>query len=482
MRKTIFLFAALGAMLLALVVSTRGIAEDYNPPPEWGHPAPGRSVTAWFGADNSGVGAESSHSGIDFGTASSPKAKILATGDGLVQIVENGGLLFQGTTIVIFHGWDTEGNCVSTLYAHNRNPRVQTGQVVSVGETIATAYGFQPPNGSPFQWHLHYSYLRACPGEYRYGDFVNPEKLPTIATRWDGQPPQEAQNSSMDDLLKVEWQVQGRDLFEVEFTPVETEEIASIRESEQQTSEQLNSGNSANTNLILVGGLFLMFLIGAALLANGKTWPMGLMILLVVGFGVFILLNSSQDQVEITPQQSTQELTVNIPDQPRQMELPEELLALLEEEVKFPDLPQEEEGDCEVSQKFPNKILRWCNLITHFATKNGLEPNLVAALILQESGGNPIAYSKSGAVGLMQVMPRDGIAASFSCVNGPCFANRPSITQLEDPQFNVKYGSRMLSGLVSKYGDIREALKYYGPSNVGYYYADIVIGIHNRYK
>jgi len=44
---------------------------------------------------------------------------------------------------------------------------------------------------------------------------------------------------------------------------------------------------------------------------------------------------------------------------------------------------------------------------------------LIAAVILQESGGDPSAYSSSGAVGLMQVMPRDGIAAEFMCVNGP---------------------------------------------------------------
>jgi len=57
-------------------------------------------------------------------------------------------------------------------------------------------------------------------------------------------------------------------------------------------------------------------------------------------------------------------------------------------------------GDCQVSEKYPEKIRQWCDLITHYALEHGLDPNLVAALIWQESGGNPVAYSKSGAVGV----------------------------------------------------------------------------------
>jgi hypothetical protein len=141
-----------------------------------------------------------------------------------------------------------------------------------------------------------------------------------------------------------------------------------------------------------------------------------------------------------------------------------------------------EDYECGMSEKFPDKVVQWCEQITKYSHKNDLDPDLVAALILQESGGNPTAYSNSGAVGLMQVMPRDGLAASFSCVNGPCFSNRPSINQLEDPKFNIQYGTNMLAGLIKKHGDVREALKAYGPMNVGYYYADIVLGLYRRYK
>lgn len=138
-------------------------------------------------------------------------------------------------------------------------------------------------------------------------------------------------------------------------------------------------------------------------------------------------------------------------------------------------------NDCRVSDKFPPNILQWCILITRYAEKADLSPDLIAALIVQESGGKPLAYSHSGAVGLMQVMPRDGIATKFMCKNGPCFANRPSIAELQDPEFNISYGTRMLAGLFSRFGNMRDALKSYGPMDVGYSYADKVLAIENRY-
>ena len=102
--------------------------------------------------------------------------------------------------------------------------------------------------------------------------------------------------------------------------------------------------------------------------------------------------------------------------------------------------------------------------------------------MLQESGGDSSAYSVSGAVGLMQVMPRDGIAAEFECINGPCFASRPTIEELLEPDFNVEYGSQMLSGLVARQGSFREALKAYGPMDVDYSYADRVLSIYENYR
>jgi soluble lytic murein transglycosylase-like protein len=144
--------------------------------------------------------------------------------------------------------------------------------------------------------------------------------------------------------------------------------------------------------------------------------------------------------------------------------------------------PQSLDGDCAVSSQFPPNITRWCNLITQYSFKHNLDPDLIAAVIWLESGGNDQAYSHSGAVGLMQIMPRDGLAASFMCANGPCFQDRPSSDELRDPENNIAFGTRYLSSLIRKNGNLREALKSYGPLDAGYSYSDKVLSIFNRYK
>ncbi len=137
---------------------------------------------------------------------------------------------------------------------------------------------------------------------------------------------------------------------------------------------------------------------------------------------------------------------------------------------------------CSLSPKYPEAILQWCQSVQRYATKYSVDPNLLAAVMLQESGGDPDAYSSSGAVGLMQIMPKDGIAADFNCINGPCFASRPSMDELFDPEFNLDFGSKMLLQLFEKYGNWHDALKAYGPMDIGYRYADIVLDIYHNYQ
>jgi soluble lytic murein transglycosylase-like protein len=139
-------------------------------------------------------------------------------------------------------------------------------------------------------------------------------------------------------------------------------------------------------------------------------------------------------------------------------------------------------ANCSLGPGFPDAVKQWCGLIQQYAKKYSLDPDLVASVMLQESGGNPNAYSNSGAVGLLQVMPRDGLAAGFQCVSGPCFASRPTTDELYDPEYNISYGTRMLAGLIQKYGDVREALKAYGPMDIGYRYADIVLSLFDKYN
>jgi soluble lytic murein transglycosylase-like protein len=137
-------------------------------------------------------------------------------------------------------------------------------------------------------------------------------------------------------------------------------------------------------------------------------------------------------------------------------------------------------GPSACSLTLPESISPWCSLIESSAQTYSVPAALIAAVMLQESGGQADVISSSGAVGLMQVMPSDGIASSFMCQNGPCFASRPSTQQLLDPAYNIDYGVRMLASLIQKYGSERDALKAYGPYNVGYYYADKVLAIREN--
>jgi len=143
---------------------------------------------------------------------------------------------------------------------------------------------------------------------------------------------------------------------------------------------------------------------------------------------------------------------------------------------------QDKNNTCALPSSYPSAILQWCQSIEVNARKTGLPASLIAAVVLQESGGDPLVYSSSGAVGLMQVMPRDGLAADFMCINGPCFAARPSITELKDPEFNLAYGSQILAELYGKHGSYREALFRYGPMDMGYAYADRVLSIWENYQ
>ena len=92
-----------------------------------------------------------------------------------------------------------------------------------------------------------------------------------------------------------------------------------------------------------------------------------------------------------------------------------------------------------------------------------LNPALLAAVIEQESKFNADARSSTGAIGLMQLQPTtaEGIAIR---TGGSKFV----VSDLLDPEINVRYGAWYLRHLLDKYHDERTALAAYnaGQENV----------------
>jgi len=89
------------------------------------------------------------------------------------------------------------------------------------------------------------------------------------------------------------------------------------------------------------------------------------------------------------------------------------------------------------------------DLVQRTAKQYGVEVALVDALVVAESGYDPHAVSRVGAVGLMQVMPET--AADYG-VN--------SVDALFEPQTNVRTGVRHLKRLLGQFGIGKAVMAY----------------------
>jgi len=91
---------------------------------------------------------------------------------------------------------------------------------------------------------------------------------------------------------------------------------------------------------------------------------------------------------------------------------------------------------------------KYDELIKQSAARNGVDPNLIVAVMHHESGNNPRALSYKGARGLMQLMP--ATAARFG------------VTNIYDPAQNIEGGARYLRFLLDTFnGDVKLTLAGY---------------------
>jgi soluble lytic murein transglycosylase-like protein len=95
-----------------------------------------------------------------------------------------------------------------------------------------------------------------------------------------------------------------------------------------------------------------------------------------------------------------------------------------------------------------SRATQYDSIIEHAALSAAVEPNLLRAVIVVESGFNSRALSKRGAVGLMQLMPAT--------------ASRFGVSNPYDPRENVHGGARYLKFLIDRFGNnVRLALAAY---------------------
>jgi soluble lytic murein transglycosylase-like protein len=105
------------------------------------------------------------------------------------------------------------------------------------------------------------------------------------------------------------------------------------------------------------------------------------------------------------------------------------------------------------TEQLPEGAAQWVPTIERAAADTGLDPRLLAAMVWQESRFDAGAVSRSGALGLAQLMPAtaDGLGVDP-----------------HDPVQNLEGGARYLAWTIEEFGSIELGLAAYnaGPGNV----------------
>lgn len=112
----------------------------------------------------------------------------------------------------------------------------------------------------------------------------------------------------------------------------------------------------------------------------------------------------------------------------------------------------------------PRGLVRYEKYIAEAARQFAVDPNLIKAVILVESGGDPLAVSPKNARGLMQVLP--ATARELGVLR---------VGDLFHPRTNILVGTRYLASLIAQSnGNIARALASYNAGPGGYQAEGIV--------
>jgi len=109
-----------------------------------------------------------------------------------------------------------------------------------------------------------------------------------------------------------------------------------------------------------------------------------------------------------------------------------------------------EEGSSNQAQAIPvtGNVARYAPVVEEAAIKYKVDKALLHAVITAESGYNPVAVSRAGAQGLMQLIPQT--------------AQRYAVSDVFDPVQNIRGGTRYLRDLLDLFaGDTKLALAAY---------------------
>ena len=109
-------------------------------------------------------------------------------------------------------------------------------------------------------------------------------------------------------------------------------------------------------------------------------------------------------------------------------------------------------GEDRLSPYWGDAISQWSQWIVYWANERELDPDLVAAVVRQESIGHADAEGPGGAVGLMMVLPAEASGLPW----------RPNAEELKQPSINLRWGTGMLSEIIRESGgDLLHALAAY---------------------